>query len=188
MLPRLRLSASAWGIRSSRVVVRGVLCWCCDKGLVGFARVLSRGVEIICLVSVSRNSPGRDHVTSGHDTTRKIQSDSRLKPVEPQGDRLLVAGCCVLVVCGHSTDEYGGGATDRKAVAANLDDGGVPTGRGRVRQRLRGTEHGCAESFLSHRAGNTAALSVTTSTEELAATTSRTASLFRLRSAHGRVG
>lgn len=143
---------------------------CCCKG--------SRGSRVGLLASLRGT---REEARAG----RQVQDGSHLKRVEPHCDRRLVAGCCVLVVCGHKTGCCG--ATGSWAATAGFDASGDRVTM--FPQMGCGVpEHGGAESSHRDTTTWTLASTVTTSTKELASTALRTASLFRLRGAHGKAG
>lgn len=141
------------------------MCWRRGMLLQGVARASSR---------IAGVPPGDTQ------EARAGQGGSHLKPVEPHCDRRLVAGCCALVVCGHDTGGCGAtgsgaaGSGDRVTTFPQMGCG-VP-------------EHGGAESSHRDTTASTSTSTVTTSTKGLASTALRTASLFRLRGAHGKAG
>lgn len=116
------------------------------------------------------------HDTTRHETARVEAGrtvQQHFRPVGSQRDRLLLGDCSDVEVQECLCTRRRGTTRAKKGSGNNNDT-----------TRLRGRAHGGAEA--SHSGATTSTM--TTSTKEFAAASSRTASLFRLRSGHGKAG
>lgn len=128
-------------------------------------------------------SDSRKAVESPRGTEARVEARPRIQQhvrhVGSQCDRLLLGGCSGL--------EVFEGLCTKAEVGSGSGSGsgsGFGCGSNGTVKRLRGRGHSGTEA--SHNGATTS--TITTSTKEFAAASSRTASLFRLRRGHGKAG